>query len=162
MSYRLITGSTSMTACLEWTAHGGGQKRTAPQLHGPPPLLTLKRVVVMDDTINLLEETLEILRYNNKTPNDVVWVGSRNGKYVESWEEFAEQADRNYDNGYGGEEVSVDLVVVGVDWWLERWEYDGSEGWSFKKTPIPHRTAIKPGSIFVKSYDYKLDEINSR
>lgn len=116
----------------------------------------------MDDTINLLEETLEILRYNNKTPNDVVWVGSRNGKYVESWEEFAEQADRNYDNGYGGEEVSVDLVVVGVDWWLERWEYDGSEGWSFKKTPIPHRTAIKPGSIFVKSYDYKLDEINSR
>jgi hypothetical protein len=41
----------------------------------------------------------------------------------------------NYDDGFGGNEIPLSLVVVGDDWWLERGEYDGSEWWEFKRLP---------------------------
>ena len=83
--------------------------------------------------INLLEETLEILKRNDRTPQDVLWVGDQYKKTT--WDDFASIANFNYDNGYGGNEIADELVVVGKDFWLERGEYDGSEWWSFKTTP---------------------------
>lgn len=44
-------------------------------------------------------------------------------------------ADFEYDNGYGGTYIPMELVVVGNDFWLERSEYDGAEGWDFKTMP---------------------------
>lgn len=89
--------------------------------------------------INLLEETLKILRDHNKTPNDVEWVGDNCLNVYCSWEEFEKQAARiEYDNGYGVAHINPHMVVVGEDWWLERAEYDGAEWWEFK-TPL-----IKP------------------
>lgn len=41
----------------------------------------------------------------------------------------------NYDNGFGGQEVVTDLVILGDNWWLERGEYDGSEWWGFRTVP---------------------------
>ena len=83
--------------------------------------------------MNLLQETIEMLRDNNKTPKDVKWVG---GKGVKStWENFAAVANKEYDDGFGGQEVAQDLLIVGEDWWLERHEYDGSEWWEFKQLP---------------------------
>jgi hypothetical protein len=98
---------------------------------------------------NLLKETLEMLAENGKSPADVRWVGHRDFGYLTqirptpekmpygSWEEFVEFADFDYDNGYGGAQVSTRLVIVGDDWWLERGEYDGSEWWEFKTLPKP-------------------------
>lgn len=83
--------------------------------------------------INLLQETIECLKEQGKTPNDVLWVGTLAGSM--SWEDFSKLADKKYDNGYGGTEVNETLLVVGKDWWLERWEYDGSEGWVLKEFP---------------------------
>jgi hypothetical protein len=85
------------------------------------------------DDVNLLQETISVLTDNGKTPSDVRWVGC--GLVSAPWEEFARLADRTYDNGYGGAEVSGLLVIVGDDWWLERHEYDGSEWWEFKRLP---------------------------
>ena len=82
---------------------------------------------------NLLEETNQRLKAVEKTPSDVLWVG--NGEYVISWDGFVKIADVEYDSGYGAQEIASDLVVVGKDWWLERDEYDGSEGWSYKTIP---------------------------
>lgn len=82
---------------------------------------------------NLLKETLEALKSNNKTENDIKWVGSP--KCYFTWEEFKKVADIEYDSGYGGQEVATDLLIVGEDWWLERHEYDGSEWWEFKSHP---------------------------
>lgn len=87
---------------------------------------------------NLLKETLEILTLNDKSPADVLWVGVRKTDKpgeVGTWDQFARLADIDYDSGYGGNEISGGLVVVGADWWLERGEYDGSEWWEFKKLP---------------------------
>ena len=89
---------------------------------------------------NLLKETIEILNENGKTESDVLWVGRGFGtlnmkEYKTTWEDFKEKADFEYDDGYGGNEIPMDLIIVGKDFWLERHEYDGSEWWEFKTMP---------------------------
>lgn len=95
---------------------------------------------------NLLKETIEILNKNGRVEEDVLWVGR--GFYVVSypwrtnkltkntWDYFKKHADFLYDNGFGGEEIPLDLIVVGKDFWLERHSYDGSEWWEFKTIPV--------------------------
>jgi len=86
--------------------------------------------------VNLLEETLEILKEIGKKPEDINWIGSEDGEYVCSWKEFIKLANKEYDNGYGAQQVARDLVIVFKDGlWLERAEYDGNEWWEYKKTP---------------------------
>jgi hypothetical protein len=82
---------------------------------------------------NLLEETVRKLTENDKSPDDVRWVG--NDKIEITWEQFAKLADNTYDSGFGRQEVAEDLVVVGDDFWLERHEYDGFEWWEYKTLP---------------------------
>jgi hypothetical protein len=82
---------------------------------------------------NLLKETIEKLYSHDKTPQDVLYVVSRDCKAT--WEDFVELADFEYDAGYGGAEIDSGLYIVGDNWWLERHEYDGSEWWEFKTLP---------------------------
>lgn len=81
--------------------------------------------------MNLKNETLEVLADNNKTWEDVEWVGCK--KFQISKDRFLELADVEYDDGYGHPDVAIDLLVVGKDFWLERHEYDGSEWWEYKE-----------------------------
>ena len=84
---------------------------------------------------NLLKETLEVLRDNNKEEKDVCFV--TDGEKFFTWNSFVELAkDINYEEGYGREEINTDLKIVGKGWWLERDVYDGSEWWEFKTIPI--------------------------
>lgn len=85
--------------------------------------------------MNLLQETVNELKENGKTPADVRWVGRESINAKCSWDDFAKQANFEYDAGYGSEEIPGDLIVAGDDWWLERAEYDGSEWWEFKAVP---------------------------
>lgn len=82
--------------------------------------------------MNLLLETKEILRENGKNLSDVLWFGTE--EYVIE-EDIQKAFDVNYDSGYGGAEISMDLLVVGDGFWLERHEYDGSEWWEYKEQP---------------------------
>ena len=83
--------------------------------------------------INLLTETLDVLKSHGKTPKDVLWVGDQYKKTT--WENFESISNFEYDSGYGGNEVESSLIIVGDTWWLERGEYDGSEWWEFKEHP---------------------------
>ena len=85
--------------------------------------------------INLKDETLKILNKHDKTWDDVEWVGNIYQNVTVDKDKFLILANREYDNGYGGNEISLNLVVVGKDFWLERHEYDGSEWWEFKQLP---------------------------
>lgn len=91
--------------------------------------------------INFLEETLDMLKDCGKTEDDVIWVGrcedwtSGYPDVKNTWEWFKSKANFEYDNGYGGAEIPLSLVVVGEDFWLERHEYDGSEWWEYKRMP---------------------------
>ena len=85
---------------------------------------------------NLLKETIEDLKYYNKTLDDVLWIGTRDYKITK--EQFIELADFEYEDGFGSQKVATDLVIVLEDMYFTRAEYDGSEWWephSFPKEP---------------------------
>lgn len=116
--------------------------------------------------MTLLAETVEKLTAHGKSPSDVRWVGIRHPDWMAtinptkatealptgSWDDFAGFADFEYASGYGRNEVSGELVIVGNDWWLERGEYDGSEWWEFKTLPRKPDSAIP-----LRSSDLKED-----
>jgi hypothetical protein len=104
---------------------------------------------------NLLKETIEELKNNGKTYKDVLWVGSKNG--YSTWDDFEKVANIEYDNGYGGNEIAMDLWIVGKDFWLERHEYDGSEWWEFKSIPIKPKAKRKLKSVLNNNYDDKVE-----
>lgn len=106
---------------------------------------------------NLLHETIETLEENGLSENDVKWVG--NSEFYFSFEHFKKIANVIYDAGYGSAEVASDLIVVGEDWWLERYEYDGAEGWEFKKK-IEKPNIYKEVNKVVGGMWCTIDEIN--
>lgn len=85
--------------------------------------------------MNLLNETRDILVSNNKTFDDVIFIGDRATHTKMTVKEFLEHANVEYDDGYGLEEINTKLILVGKDFWLERHEYDGSEWWEYKSMP---------------------------
>jgi len=95
---------------------------------------------------NLLKETLNVLKENGKSAKDVSWCGDDN--YSFSWDVFKEKANTDYDSGYGGSEVYIDLLIVGDGWWLERHEYDGAEWWEYKEQPVKPKREKTPNDIF--------------
>lgn len=107
--------------------------------------------------INLLEETIQCLEKHNKSEKDVTYVlGKREDetdywtelKFMTSWELFKEIANNtDYDNGFGGNYISMGLKIVGKTFWLERGEYDGSEWWEYKEFPN------------LEDYEYTQDEL---
>jgi len=100
--------------------------------------------------MNLLKETLEALKHYNKKESEIIWIGSDNGEYVITWNKFKDIAKNiNYNSGYGGQEIAVDLVIVGNNWWLSRGEYDGSEWWEFNTIPIKAREP----NIIIKEFN---------
>ena len=82
---------------------------------------------------NLLKETLSCLDEHGKTINDIKFIVMKN--YKMRLDNFIEIADIEYDSGYGLQEIESSLVIYGEDWHMYRQEYDGSESWSFVKTP---------------------------
>jgi len=94
---------------------------------------------------NLWNETISIMEENDRTLEDIEWIGSLDGLWQIELEVFERQArDYNYDNGYGSVKVPEDLTVVFSDGsWLERAEYDGAEWWEFKHTPALNPDAYK-------------------
>lgn len=86
---------------------------------------------------NLLKETEYVLEHYNKTPSDIDWIGSYDGKYAISWEEFKNLAvSVSYDAGFGAQKIASDIVIVFKDGdWLSRYEYDGSEAWELHSLP---------------------------
>jgi hypothetical protein len=48
--------------------------------------------------------------------------------------EFLKSLDFNYSNGFGLQEV-FGTIVFNDNTWLDRWEYDGSEGWEYNSCP---------------------------
>lgn len=102
--------------------------------------------------MNLKQETLEVLKLNKKTVDDIRWIGT---KYETiNAEKFWRLADTEYDDSFGAQEVAADLVIVGDDWWLERKSYDGAEHWTYKSVPkLPKRKMINIDCLTVEQYN---------
>ncbi len=95
--------------------------------------------------MNLLKETISVITKHNHSESDVLWCGL-DGKYF-SWDQFEKISDVEYDNSFGTNEIPLDLLVVGKNWWLERHEYDGSEWWEHKTLPIRPKESFFPEKI---------------
>jgi len=89
--------------------------------------------------MNLLNETMNDLDVHGKFAHDVCFVMCDD--IFMSFEDFKEWAkDIEYYDGYGECQISLKLKIVGLDWWLERTEYNGSEWWAFKQLPKKPKT----------------------
>ena len=60
----------------------------------------------------------------------------------EEFQQFLKDIDRNYDNGYGGQEL-YGIIWLEDGTWLDRGEYDGSEWWAYQRCPIIPNILIK-------------------
>ena len=80
--------------------------------------------------MNLLQETIEAIQESGHVPENIEFIGSLASGHCCTWREFETLADREYSDGYGGQEVAKDLVIAFTDDdMLDRREYDGSEWW---------------------------------
>ena len=116
----------------------------------------------MDFMNNLMEETISFLKKHGKKWSDVVGVCGNDFQITK--EQFLELADKRYDSGYGGNEVALDLKVVGKDFWLERYEYDGAEWWEYKEIPNLSALPIKKVDRIIRDADHywasSISELN--
>ena len=104
--------------------------------------------------MNLLNETRDILLSNNKTFDDVIFIGDRTTHTKMTVKDFLEHANVEYNGGYGIEEINTDLILVGKDFWLERHEYDGSEWWEYKS--MPNVNDFVDGAVYI-FYEAKMN-----
>lgn len=100
-----------------------------------------------------------MLKENGKKESDVLWCGSASFGWF-TFDEFLSVAPEDYDAGFGGQEVSEDLLVVGDNWWLERHEYDGSEWWEFKTIPTKPEKHSAPKTVCNGEPWATLEEMN--
>ena len=113
----------------------------------------------MDFIRNLRKETIAVLKEHGKKWSDVVGVCGNDFQITK--EQFLELADKRYDSGYCGNEVALDLKVVGKDFWLERNEYDGAEWWEYKEIPNLSALPIKKVDRIIRDEDhYWADSIS--
>jgi hypothetical protein len=81
---------------------------------------------------NFKQETLNAIKGSGHSEEDVMFVGSRDGKYRITLEKFKEISDFEYDSGFGSAAIATDLVVYFKDkTYTVRGEYDGSEWWEY-------------------------------
>ena len=84
--------------------------------------------------VNFKEETLQAIKGSGHTEEDVMFVGSRDGKYRMNIGKFLKKSDFIYDDGYGSPQIAQDLIVYFKDKsYITRGEYDGSEWWEYNK-----------------------------
>ena len=86
--------------------------------------------------MNLLQETQRAIEAAKLSPKRITFIGLDDGSLGCTWAEFEQLANIDYNDGYGGAEVHMDLVVLFDNGsWLSRDEYDGSEWWIHNKKP---------------------------
>lgn len=112
---------------------------------------------------NLLEQTKKAIGRSNHSIEDIVYIGSRRTGHSCTWDDFCKLADKEYDDGYGSQEVAEDLTITFKDnSILLRWEYDGREWWKYIY-PIPPESQRSPiKEIFIDDYLDSLEEIANR
>ena len=80
--------------------------------------------------MNFLKETVEAITESEHTSDEIIFIGSEITGHSCNWQEFTEMADFEYDDGFNGQCIPNDLLIVFSDGYqLFRDEYDGSEWW---------------------------------
>ena len=100
--------------------------------------------------MNLGTETRHVLEEHGKAVSDVKWAVI-DGLYKLNPATFFNVADTIfYDEGFGGNEINLRLVIIGDGWRLERREYDGSEWWQYKEDIDPDKLVEQTDNVLMK------------
>ena len=70
----------------------------------------------------------------NSYGNAKNWVYLKKGYSKKEFDSFLKKIDKEYDGGYGGQEL-FGLILCEDGIWFDRYEYDGSERWDKHKYP---------------------------
>lgn len=87
--------------------------------------------------MEIYNELEDILKENNKNFNDIIFITTKN--YDVDIKEFIKETKKV--NAIGHSEFclesyyEIELKIVGVDWWIELFEYDGWYIFTFKQYP---------------------------
>ena len=104
---------------------------------------------------NFLKETLQSLQEFHLTETDVISVGNK--KYRISWECFKQNANFEYDSGFGGQYICCDLKIYGKNWIMYRNEYDGAEWWNIMYIPPDITPNFNSDKIEFRKCDIKFE-----
>ena len=90
----------------------------------------LEKYGLEKDDIVYIKIRIEPSEFTSTVPNKFIEIEVKG----ELTEELLNELNFDYSNGYGRQEL------FGYIWykdgtWSERWEYDGVEGWDYKKVP---------------------------
>ena len=86
----------------------------------------------MRENMTFLEETQKAVEGSGHKTEDVMFIGSNDGKYRMTWEKFSKLANFEYDRGYGIQRIAIDLIIYFNDGsYITRGEYDGAEWWEY-------------------------------
>lgn len=87
------------------------------------------------------DETIDAITESGHLLEDVMFIGSNDGKYRVSIDKFLEISNFTYNSGYGASNIPTDLIVYFKDKsYITRGEYDGSEWWEYNKPLIYNET----------------------
>jgi hypothetical protein len=117
------------------------------------------------EIINLLEETVAVIKNNGHSVNDVLYVGNMDASLRIDWATAEHVLNVDYDRDYGSQKIAKDLVVRFNDGgFLSRREYDGAEWWAFAPPFIPSEHPRKFRLVMIGdnalSYYDTLHDIN--
>lgn len=109
--------------------------------------------------MNLLEETIEVIKQSGHEIEDIIFIGSQSSGHSCTWSQFEVLANHEYDDGFGTQEIAIDLIIAftdGATMW--RYGYDGSEWWYYS-APFKMPGETKPIKTLFGEYS-SLAEIN--
>lgn len=90
---------------------------------------------------NFKEETLKAITESGHTLEDVMFIGSSDGKYRMDITKFIEKSNFTYDSGFGAQAIATDLIIYFKDnTYIHRNEYDGSEWWEYNVPKVYRET----------------------
>lgn len=99
----------------------------------------------------LFKETAELIKEAGHDESEVIWVGTIEKKTT--WDNFRQLSAFIYeDDGFGSPYINGGLLVVGKDWWLERYAQDGSEWWEYKKLPLEPKDSTLSQKDLIEEY----------
>lgn len=104
--------------------------------------------------INFLTETKDFVTMTMHSGLDITFIGSKDGEYGCTWQEFESLANFDYEPGYGRQQVAKDLVILFSDkTFMSRSEHAGKESWVFNTPIIATEEPKKIVSLFITEED---------
>lgn len=113
----------------------------------------------LEITEGLEVKCVEIQLYNNKRISTKTTLAVNYTQ--DEYDKFLEDIDKEYDSGYGLQELYGTIWLKNGDW-IDRYEYDGSERWELRKAPtIPDYLQPNEDIVIINGIEYEFIENNT-